>query len=323
MVFDKTGTLTEGCMSVTSIHTAEHDWRPGMNLPAAIEHLLADLVALERNSEHPLAQALLRSAQQLGITTKGDGCQGFESCPGLGVRALVRGREVLAGSPAWLQAKGVKLQPVFEPASKLLDGQGMGSIRCAVDGHEVALIGIEDRLREEAPGLVKKLKEQGLHLTLLSGDRRQTAELVAERLGGMRVIAEVLPEHKDEVIAGLQENGSKVAMVGDGVNDAPALVRSDVGIALGSGTDVSIASADIVLMSNDLNKVHLAAALSRRTLRTIRQNIGISVVYNLVMVPLAMAALVTPLVAAVAMPISSLLVIGNAARIRTLFRKLP
>ena len=136
----------------------------------------------------------------------------------------------------------------------------------------------------------------------------------------MEVIAEVLPDEKDKVISRLQEGGRKVVMVGDGINDAPALVRADVGIALGSGTDVSIASADIVLISSELNKVRLAAALSTRTLRTIHQNIGISILYNVIMVPLAMSAYVTPLVAAVSMPVSSLLVIGNAARIRTLFR---
>ena len=157
-------------------------------------------------------------------------------------------------------------------------------------------------------------------VTLLSGDRRRTAEAIAGRLGGMEVIADLLPEQKDQIIGQLQANRHKVAMVGDGVNDAPALVRSDVGIALGSGTDVSIASADIVLMSSELDKVELASALSRRTLRTIRQNIAISITYNLIMVPLAMAAFITPLVAAVSMPVSSLLVIGNAARIRTLFR---
>ncbi|MEJ2424030.1 MAG: HAD-IC family P-type ATPase, partial [Candidatus Thiodiazotropha sp.] len=154
----------------------------------------------------------------------------------------------------------------------------------------------------------------------LSGDRRRAAEAIAQRLGGMEVIAEVMPEQKDQVIRQLQEEGKRVAMVGDGVNDAPALVRADVGIAMGSGTDVSIASADIVLMSSELERVRLAIALSRRTLRTIRQNIGISITYNIIMVPLAMSAIVTPLVAAISMPLSSLAVIGNSARIRTLFR---
>ncbi|HEU0187376.1 MAG TPA: HAD-IC family P-type ATPase, partial [Gallionellaceae bacterium] len=158
-------------------------------------------------------------------------------------------------------------------------------------------------------------------MTLLSGDRRAVAEAIAAQLGGMEVIAEVLPQDKDRVIQQLQQRGECVAMVGDGINDAPALIRADVGIALGSGTDVSVESADIVLMQNELDKVRLATLLSRRTLRTIKQNIGLSFVYNSIMVPLAMMARVTPLVAAITMPISSLLVIGNAARIRNLFKQ--
>jgi Cu2+-exporting ATPase len=157
-------------------------------------------------------------------------------------------------------------------------------------------------------------------MTLLSGDRKPVAEAIARQLGGMEVIAEVLPQDKDSVIQQLQQGGACVAMVGDGVNDAPALIRADVGIALGSGTDVSVESADIVLMQNELDKVRQATLLSRRTLRTIKQNIGLSFAYNSIMVPLAMMGHVTPLVAAISMPISSLLVIGNAARIRNLFK---
>ena len=221
---------------------------------------------------------------------------------------------------AWMADQGVELIPSFDREAARLDAAGAGYLRVAVAGSEQALIGLDDRVRQDAPVLIDALKRDGMDVTLLSGDRQATAEIIARRLGGMRVIAEVLPEQKDRVIAGLQADGRRVAMVGDGVNDAPALVRADVGIALGSGTDVSIASADIVLISNELEKVRLAAALSRRTLRTIRQNIGISIAYNLIMVPLAMLALITPLIAAISMPVSSLLVIGNAARIRTLFK---
>jgi Cu2+-exporting ATPase len=202
-----------------------------------------------------------------------------------------------------------------------IEERGGSVLHLAADGCERLALGIEDRLRADAAPAVERLKAQGIRVTLLTGDRKRTAERIAEQLGGMEVIAEVHPEDKDRVIADLQRDGQRVAMVGDGVNDAPALVRADVGIAMGSGTDVSIASADIVLMSSELDKVHQAAGLSRRTLRTIRQNIGISIAYNVLMVPLAMAALITPLVAAVSMPLSSLAVIGNSARIRTLFRR--
>jgi Cu2+-exporting ATPase len=193
-------------------------------------------------------------------------------------------------------------------------------VHCAIDGVEVIRLWIEDRLRADATETIRQLRADGLKVTLLTGDRRAVAERIAAQLGGIDVIAEVLPGGKDRVVAELRRNGQRVAMIGDGINDAPALVRADVGIAVGSGTDVSIASADIVLMSNELMRVRDAGLLARRTLRTIRQNIGLSVAYNTVMVPLAMAGMITPLIAAVSMPLSSLAVIGNSARIRGLIR---
>ncbi len=322
-VFDKTGTLTEGCMSLTSIHTATDGWDAGSGheMPPEIRRLLGDLAALERYSEHPVAGAVLNAAAAQGLDGALPQVEAFSARPGAGVSGRLAGRQLLAGTSAWLDAEGIRREPALDREAARLDELGITTLRFAVDGREVALIGVEDRVRDDAPALIAALKADGMRVTMLSGDRRRTAESIASRLGGMEVIAEVLPAQKDQVIAGLQADGHRVAMVGDGVNDAPALVRADVGIALGSGTDVSIASADIVLISSELEKVRLAAALSRRTLRTIRQNIGISITYNLIMVPLAMAALVTPLVAAISMPISSLLVIGNAARIHTLFRQ--
>jgi len=322
VVFDKTGTLTEGRMTLTSIYTADQVWERGQESPSsAIREWIARLATLERYSEHPVASAILDCADELELDTARWVVSDFENRPGYGVKALIDGKVIAAGNRAWMETLGVTRNTRFELAQQALDRSGIGSLHLAWDGREVALIGVEDRIREDAAPLIEALKADGMKLTLLSGDRQNTAEAIARRLGGMEVIAEVMPEDKDRVIADLQAGNHKVAMVGDGVNDAPALVRSDVGIALGSGTDVSIASADIVLMSSELGKVRLAAALSRRTLRTIRQNIGISITYNLIMVPLAMAAFVTPLVAAVSMPVSSLLVIGNAARIHTLFKQ--
>jgi Cu2+-exporting ATPase len=322
VVFDKTGTLTEGKMTLTSLHTSNGAWEnDGEKAPAEVRQLLTLLAAAERFSEHPVAQAIIECAEAQGISLAGVDVGEFSNRPGYGISALVAGHRVVIGNSAWLDSSGIRRESVFDLAATELDSKGIGSLRCAIDGEEVALIAVEDRIREDAADLIRMLKQDGMQITLLSGDRRHTAEAIAQRLGGMEVIADVLPEDKDRVIGELQAGGHKVAMVGDGVNDAPALVRADVGIALGSGTDVSIASADIVLMSSELEKVRLSAALSRRTLRTIRQNIGISITYNLIMVPLAMSAFVTPLVAAVSMPISSLLVIGNAARIRTLFSK--
>jgi Cu2+-exporting ATPase len=328
VVFDKTGTLTEGRISVSSLCTADERWTPGSGeemppLTPEMAGMLARLAAVERYSEHPVAGAVLGFARAMGVDIGQYEAANFQNRPGFGVKAEVEGISVMIGTPAWLDLHGVTRLARFDEIAGELDGLGVGSLRCAIDGREAALIGVEDRIRDDASSLVSTLKEAGMHLTLLSGDRRHTAETIAARLGGMEVIAEVLPEDKDRVIAGLQETGHRVVMVGDGVNDAPALVRADVGMALGSGTDVSIASADIVLISSELEKVWLAALLSRRTLRTIKQNIGISVLYNLIMVHLAMAAEVTPLVAAISMPVSSLLVIGNAARIRTLFKGTP
>ncbi len=322
-VFDKTGTLTEGRMTVASIQMADATWQRGdEQLPEPVRKLLADLLLVERFSEHPTAAAIVVCAEELGVVDSGlNKASGFENIPGHGIAAEVTGRQILVGNTGWMERSGVKRKPIFDTAAEELDGLGIGSLRCAVDGREVALIAVTDSIREGAPELVAELHDAGVRLTMLSGDRRSTAEAIAARLGGgMEVIAEVLPEDKDRIIAELQTEQHRVAMVGDGVNDAPALVRADVGIALGSGTDVSIASADIILMSSELHKVKLAAELSRRTLRTIRQNIGISIIYNVIMVPLAMAAIVTPLMAAVSMPISSLLVIANSARIRTMFR---
>ncbi|HEB94915.1 MAG TPA: heavy metal translocating P-type ATPase [Sedimenticola thiotaurini] len=318
-VFDKTGTLTEGQMQVTGFLSCDDRWSAGERPGPAMRELLIPLAALEHASEHPVAAAIGRLAEALGVDRELPEVSGFQAFPGQGVRGMLDGRELLAGTREWLLQRGVRMEPAFDAEAARLEEKGISSLRFAVEGRERALVAIEDRVREDAAALVAALKGEGMRVTMLSGDRRRAAEAIARRLGGMEVIAEVLPEQKDEVIRRLQDGGRRVAMVGDGVNDAPALVRADVGIALGSGTDVSIASADIVLISNELDKVRLAAALSRRTLRTIRQNIGISITYNLIMVPLAMAALVTPLVAAVSMPVSSLLVIANAGRIGRLF----
>jgi Cu2+-exporting ATPase len=321
VVFDKTGTLTEGRLSVVAIHLLDEQWRVSdAETPQTIQTLMGELAAMERFSEHPTAQAILDWSEAQELAYRRIDTEGFENRPGYGVSATVAGELLWAGNSELLDLAGVERERRFDLLAAELAAMGVGSIRVAKRGREIALVAIEDRLRADAEKVVEALKADGLELTLLSGDRRPVAEAIAQRLGGMRVIAEVLPEDKDQVIRELQTGQNKVAMVGDGVNDAPALVRADVGIAMGSGTDVSIASADIVLMSGELEKARLAIGLSRRTLRTIRQNIGISIMYNIIMVPLAMAAIVTPLVAAISMPLSSLAVIGNAARIRTLFK---
>ncbi len=310
-VFDKTGTLTTGRMQLQQL----------IPLAGQEESQLLRLAAtVERYSEHSIARAIVETAEErrLNITTSSP--EGFESLPGHGVKALVEGHQVVLGTFNWLQQNGVELDDGLREQARALEEKATSCIHMALDGRHCAVLAIADQLRPDAQQLVDGLRTAGIRMTLLSGDRQRVAEAVAKQLGGMEVIAEVLPQDKDRVISELQEGGEWVAMVGDGVNDAPALIRANVGIAVGSGTDVSMESADIVLMQDELDKVRLATLLSRRTLRTIHQNIGLSLSYNVIMVPLAMAAFITPLFAAIAMPISSLLVIGNAARIRTLFR---
>lgn len=310
-VFDKTGTLTEGRMSVTRMHTI-----PGL----AETELLRLAAAVERYSEHSIASAITAYADAQKQSYAHLTVSGFHATAGLGVAAEIDGQQLLLGSAYWLTQSGILPDATLQAEAQTAESHGMSCVYMACGGRHVALIVLADQLRKDAQPLISALRSSGVALTLLSGDRRPVAEAIAQQLGGMEVIAEVLPQDKDQVIQKLQGRGAIVAMVGDGVNDAPALIRADVGIALGSGTDISVESADIVLMHNELHKVLLATQLSHRTLRTIKQNIGLSFVYNLIMVPLAMMAKVSPLVAAITMPISSLVVIGNAARIRTLFK---
>ncbi len=311
-VFDKTGTLTEGKMSVVQVHAAS-----GCNE----QEMLQCAAAVERYSEHGVAAAIVKAAELRHLVFRDLVAEDFQATAGLGVEAWVGGRPVLLGTAEWLAQHGIAQDAALQARAYELEAQAMSCVYVARDGRHVALIALADKLRRDARQLIDELRAAGIALTLLSGDRRPVAEAVARQLGGMEVIAEVLPQDKDQVIRRLQQSGAVVAMVGDGINDAPALIRADVGIALGSGTDVSVESADIVLMYNELDKVRQATQLSRRTLITIKQNIGLSFVYNAIMVPLAMMARINPLVAAISMPISSLIVIGNAARIRTLFNK--
>ncbi len=311
-VFDKTGTLTEGKMRVEHvIAAAGQDENALLKLAAAVE----------RYSEHSVAQAVTRVAEERGLAYRDATVEGFRATPGAGVEAVLGGQSVVLGTLLWLESNRVALNDDLRAQIAGLEAQAKTCIHLGVDGQHAAMLVLADTLRADAQGLINALRAAGIGMTLLSGDRRQVAEAVARQLGGMEVIAEVLPQDKDKVIRQLQQRGECVAMVGDGINDAPALIRADVGIALGSGTDVSVESADIVLMQSELDKVRLATLLSRRTLRTIKQNIGLSFAYNIIMVPLAMMARVTPLVAAITMPLSSLLVIGNAARIRNLFKE--
>jgi Cu2+-exporting ATPase len=257
------------------------------------------------------------SERDIGLKT----ISGFASSPGRGVKADVAGREVLVGTQAWLREMGIELASEHQSALQTREQQGISCVLVAVDGDIKGLLGLVDGLRDDAVQTVKDLLAAGMKVTVLSGDRKAVVEAVTAPLGPVNRQAEVLPRDKSAVIKALQAEGDRVAMVGDGVNDAPALIQADVGIAIASGTDVSVESADVVLSQQALQKVADARTLAARSLRTIRQNIVLSISYNVIMVPMAMMALLSPLIAAITMPISSLLVIANAARIGRVFKK--
>ncbi len=308
IVFDKTGTLTEGRMSVQRCEIL-----PGEDRARA----LGLCAALEARSEHTIAKAIVRYAGEQDIEHRRLSVRGFESVPGRGVQAQIDGVTVRAASALWLRELALAAPESLQALQREVE-QAMGvAVYLVIDQRVVGLIAVQDQVRPGAKAVITALRQRGIGITMLTGDSRTAAERVAQELGaGIEVIAEVLPQDKDKVIAGLQAQGRKVAMVGDGVNDAPALVRADVGIAMGSGTDVSLDSADLILMSNALEKILFAVDLASHTMRTIRQNIAISLGYNVILVPTAMSASLTPIFASIAMPISSLLVIGNAIMIR-------
>ncbi|WP_237262120.1 heavy metal translocating P-type ATPase [Thiomicrorhabdus immobilis] len=313
-VFDKTGTLTKGKMKVVKEAYVDSDSRETiLKATASIEHL----------SEHSLATAIVESVKQefnYG-TNSWLKVDGFKITAGKGVEGSIDGVFYQIGTAGWLASLGIAIPQELNVQALKQAKLAQTAVWIAKDAVVQGVLFLEDEIRPEAVELIARLKAKGKKVTLLSGDLQVVADRVAEQLGGMNVIAEVLPDDKNEVIRSLQAKGQTVAMIGDGVNDAPALVRANVGIALGSGTDVSMESADIVLMNNELLAVDTAIELSAKTLRTIKQNIASSITYNLIMVPLAMTGVLTPLIAAITMPLSSLVVIGNAARIRSFFNK--
>ncbi len=343
-VFDKTGTLTQGKMLVSTLfykslqeHTeGEKDVNkimPGEDLLSGLDQgekrLLSLVYYLETQSEHMIAKAIVNLGQLSGLDKNKPGSEveleNIKVVSGSGIHASCQGQIIAVGSLSWIrQFSDLSEQSEWRNIEKLASDyhlSGSTVVYGWLQNESICAFVIEDKLRKNAADIISQMHAQEFQLTLLSGDKREVADYMAEKLGIEEVIAEVMPDEKDAVIQQKQQQGNRIAMVGDGINDAPALVRADVGIAMGSGTDVSIDSADIILVNGELEKIPLAAELSQATLSTIKQNIGISILYNIIMVPLAMAAMITPLVAAISMPLSSLLVIGNAARLRWRFAK--
>jgi len=309
-VFDKTGTLTEGELRVIAIKTTSG---------ISEDDLLTIASSIEQKSEHGVAMAISQAALVKGLTSLA--ISNFLSSPGQGVQAVVDNKTVIIGTRAWLSEKNLFVPSQLLPHVIEHENQGNSCIFMAIENEVLGVISLADQLRSDVKAMVNHLQQQGIAITVLSGDREPVVTAITAELGDIKRYSEVLPKDKVNVVKALQQQGEIVAMVGDGVNDSPALIQADVGIALASGTDVSIESADIVLSHNELYKVVHARDLACQTLRTIKQNIVLSITYNIIMVPLAMMSLVNPLVAAITMPISSLLVIANAARLKRFFKE--
>jgi Cu+-exporting ATPase len=311
IVVDKTGTLTEGKPALTTVALETgFDERDVLRLVASVE----------RVSEHPLASAIVRGATERGISTAD--VSGFRSVTGKGVIGEVEGRSVAVGNAALLSELGAGTDAVAARADGLRRN-GETVMLVAVDGVTAGLIGVADRVRATTEEAIRALHADGLRLVMLTGDNRVTAEAVARAVGIDVVEAEVLPAQKSEAIKRLQSEGRKVAMAGDGINDAPALAQADVGIAMGTGTDIAMESAGVTLVQGDLRGLVRARRLSRATMANIRQNLFFAFVYNVLGVPVAAGVLypafgllLSPILASAAMTFSSVSVIGNALRLR-------
>ena len=311
LVVDKTGTLTEGKPKVTAVVPA-----PGLDEAT----LLSLAASLERSSEHPLAAAIVASAREQGLSMQD--VTDFASVTGKGVVGTVGGRMVALGNAAMMRDQGIALGDL-EARADALRREGATALFAAVDGGPGGVIAVADPIKASTPQALETLRADGMRIVMLTGDNRTTAEAVARRLGIDEVEAEVLPEDKNQVVKRLKAQGRVVAMAGDGVNDAPALAEADVGVAMGTGTEVAIQSAGVTLVKGDLAGIARARVLSRATMRNIRQNLFLAFVYNGLGVPVAAGVFypffgwtLSPIIAAAAMALSSVSVIGNALRLR-------
>ena len=311
VVLDKTGTVTLGRPELTDVLPAEG---------VAKDELIRLVASAEQGSEHPLGQAIVRGASANGAEL--EPASDFEALPGQGIRARIGDVLVHAGNRRMAESLGIDLADFEEAAERLAD-EGKTPMYAVADGKLLGLVAVADVLKPESPEAIRRLKAMGLEVVMLTGDNRRTAESVARQAGVDRVLAEVLPGDKAAEVKKLQEGGAKVAMVGDGINDAPALTQADVGIAIGSGADVAIESADIVLVRSDLNDVATAIELSRKTIRNIRENLFWAFGYNVVGIPVAAGLLyafggplLSPMIGAAAMSLSSVSVLTNALRLK-------
>ena len=311
VAFDKTGTLTEGRPELTDFAVVSG---------APPDEVLGLIASAERLSEHPVAEALVRAAAARNLPVIEVG--GFEAEPGFGITARVGDRHIAVGADRWMRRLGVDIDTSAHQAADL-SAAGKTPLYAAIDGRLAAIAAVADPIKEATPAAIAALRAEGLRLVMITGDNRRTAAAIADRLGIDDVVAEILPDGKVEAVQALQAGGWRVAFVGDGINDAPALAQADVGIAIGSGTDIAIEAAEVVLMSGDLRGVPTAIALSRATIRNIKQNLFWAFAYNASLIPVAagvlyplFGVLLSPVLAAVAMAASSICVLANALRLR-------
>jgi Cu+-exporting ATPase len=304
IVFDKTGTITEGKPVVTDVVPFRG---------CTVEEVIAYAASVEKRSEHPLGEAVVRYATSRNIEAADAGS--FQSVTGFGVVGIVEGVSVTAGNLSLLEERRIPTDEA-RPVVARLASQGKTSIIASADGHVVGVIAVADTIKPAAPMALALLQSMGIETIMVTGDTKETAQAIAAEAGIGRVVAGVLPHQKALLVMELQQAQKTVAMVGDGINDAPALAQADVGIAMGTGTDIAMEAADVTLLSGDLHGISRAIRLSSRVLTTIRQNLFWAFVYNVVGIPLAASGMLVPTVAAAAMAFSSVSVVSNSLRLR-------
>ena len=317
VALDKTGTLTRGEPELTDLHVEGDDENA----------MLALIAAAEDNSEHPVARALVAAAKSRQLELPD--AESFEAVPGYGLAAIVNGRKVEVGADRYMTRLGYAPETFFDQAQRLAD-EGKTPLYAAIDGRVTALLAVADPLKDGSRVAIDALHDLGLRVAMVTGDNERTAQAIANQVGIDTVLAEVLPEQKAGEVKRLQSEGRRVAFVGDGINDAPALAQSDVGVAIGTGTDIAIEAGDVILMSGDLRGIVNAIALSRRTLHTIRNNFIWAYAYNVALIPVAagvlfpfIGVLLSPMLAAAAMSVSSVFVVTNSLRLRSFEPALP
>jgi len=311
VVFDKTGTLTKGEPSVTDIISTQ-----GEGSASDETQVLRFAAIAEKGSEHPLGEAILKAAKMKGLDIPDTDT--FEAVPGYGVKAGYKGGTVLLGNRKMMEKNGIAVAESLEEKLKKLEEQGKTAMIVSKEGVIAGVIAVADTIKEHSKAAVSALKKEGIEVIMLTGDNERTAKAVAKDIGIDNIIANVLPNEKASVIKGLQAVGKVVAMVGDGINDAPALAQADIGIAIGSGSDVAKETGGIILVKDDIRDVVAGIRLSKATMRKIRQNIFWAFIYNTVGIPIAALGFLNPMIAAAAMALSSLSVVGNSATLKIL-----